>query len=87
MKHRVTNHDITKLRVLAARGVYITPAARDVGLTDFAVRYWNNKLHLGLIGHEQKIRLDSAHPAPDIIACWRLHQTMQRIIKFREGLT
>ncbi len=73
-----TNHDIDRLRALAARGVYLTDAAREVGLSNTQVAYWNEREHIGLIcrGHS---RLERDHPAPDIIACWRLHQTMQKV--------
>jgi len=80
MKRRLaTNHDIANLRALAAQGVFLTAAARRLGMRESSVRYWNVKEHIGLIGCAQDTRFDYTHPAPDIYACWRLQKTMQRL--------
>jgi hypothetical protein len=79
---RTSNQDIAKLRALAARGFYLTDAAREVGLTNTQVAYWNEREHIGLVSRGDS-RLARVHPAPDIMACWRLHLTMQRITAWR----
>jgi hypothetical protein len=75
---RTSNQDITKLRELAARGVYLADAAREVGISNSQAAYWNEREHIGLVFRGTS-RLGRVHPAPDIMACWRLHQTMQRV--------
>jgi hypothetical protein len=79
---RTSGRDIVKLRELAALGVYLADAARIVGLTNTQVAYWNEREHIGLVFRGNS-RLERRHPAPDIMACWRLHQTMQRVTAWR----
>jgi hypothetical protein len=79
---RTTNQDIAKLRALAAQGVYLTDAARIVGLSNTQAAYWNTRENIGLVFRNDS-RIARHHPAPDLFACWRLHQTMQRITAWR----
>jgi hypothetical protein len=45
MSRRVTtNHDLARLRELAAAGVWLCEAARRIGIGEQAVRYWAARL-------------------------------------------
>jgi hypothetical protein len=73
------NQDIAKLRALSAQGCSLAAAARAVGMSNAITHYWNEREHIGLIANPGGAWRLGPHPAPDIIACWRLHQTMQRL--------
>jgi len=74
-----TNWDIQELRVCADRGIPLSAAARNLGMTHSQVSYWNDKAEIGLQHSESRNRLATLHPAPDLYAVWRLVQTMQRL--------
>ena len=77
--HKITNHQLDQLRELAAHGVFVADAARAVGLSNGGMHYWNERAHLGLATRDHRRFNLHLHPAPDIYACWRLYQTMQRL--------
>jgi hypothetical protein len=80
---RITNHDIVKLRELAAQRVWQGDAPRLTGLSRGAIDYWNRKANIGLMPRYN--RRIPPHPAPDILACWRLHLTMARLVRAARG--
>ena len=52
-----SNQDLKRLRALADAGVILAVAAREIGMDQATVRYWDRKEHLGFVTRIQ-------NPAP-----------------------
>lgn len=70
IRRQTTNTDLRRLRDLAASGVSVAAAARQVGMHRDSVRYWGRKLVMNFI-RDNRYRAPAA-PVPPYVRAVRL---------------